>query len=109
VALEKCALFAFEGVGACLGATVRRALDPGILGRVWMRSVLRFSHPGTHEALALPALKRLIRVETLSRRAKALLPPHKCGGSHHQFGQVCQPWRPNGRLKCEREWAKIRS
>src|SRR6202041_3370831 len=29
--------------------------------------------------------KRVIRVETLSRSAKALLPPHKCGGSHHQF------------------------
>ena len=26
--------------------------------------------------------KRLIRFETLSRNAKALLPPHKCGGSH---------------------------
>jgi hypothetical protein len=46
-----------------------------------MRSLLRFSHAGTHEALALPALKRAIRVETLSRSAKALLPPHKCGGS----------------------------
>jgi hypothetical protein len=34
--------------------------------------------------LALPALKRVIRVETLSRSAKALLPPHKCGGSHLQ-------------------------
>jgi len=34
------------------------------------------------EALALPALKRVMRVETLSRSAKALLPPHKCGGSH---------------------------
>jgi hypothetical protein len=30
----------------------------------------------------LPALKRTIRVETLSRSAEALLPPHKCGGSH---------------------------
>jgi hypothetical protein len=27
-----------------------------------------------NEALALPALKRVIRVETLSQRAKALLP-----------------------------------
>jgi hypothetical protein len=27
--------------------------------------------------------KRVMRVETLSRSAKALLPPHKCGGSHH--------------------------
>ena len=43
------------------------------------------SHAGTNEALALPALKRVIRVETLSRSSKALLPPHKCGGSHHQF------------------------
>ncbi len=53
-----------------------------------MGSLLRFSHAGTNEALASPALKRVIRVETLSRNAKALLPPHKCGGSHHQFGQV---------------------
>jgi hypothetical protein len=29
----------------------------------------------THEALALPALKRVMRVETLLRSAKALLPP----------------------------------
>jgi hypothetical protein len=26
--------------------------------------------------------KRVIRVETRSRSAEALLPPHKCGGSH---------------------------
>ena len=51
-----------------------------------MGSLPRFSHAGTHEALTLPALKRVIRVETLSRSAQALLPPHKCGGSHHQFG-----------------------
>jgi hypothetical protein len=86
-----------------------------------MRSLLRFSCAGTHEVLALPALKpdflyaaldatayagfvkesrkkraeppsctgnpgkRVIRVETLSRSTKALLPPHKCGGSHQQF------------------------
>jgi hypothetical protein len=30
----------------------------------------------------LPALKRVIRVETLSQSAEALLPPHKCGGFH---------------------------
>ena len=47
-----------------------------------MRSRLRFSHSGTNEALTLPALKRVIRVEALSRTAKALLPPHKCGGFH---------------------------
>jgi hypothetical protein len=29
----------------------------------------------------LPALKRMIQVEALLRSAKALLPPHKCGGS----------------------------
>jgi hypothetical protein len=28
------------------------------------------------------------QVETLSRSAQALLPPHKCGGSHHPFVQV---------------------
>src|SRR5580658_7478037 len=27
----------------------------------------------------------VIRVETLSQSAKALLPPHKCGGSHQQL------------------------
>ena len=43
------------------------------------RSLLRLSRARTHEALALPALKRVMRVETLSRSAKALLPPHKCG------------------------------
>jgi hypothetical protein len=32
------------------------------------------------EALALPALKRVTRVRTLSRSAEALLPPHKCEG-----------------------------
>jgi hypothetical protein len=37
----------------------------------------------TLQLLALPALKRMIKVETLSRSAKALLPPHKCGGCHH--------------------------
>jgi hypothetical protein len=35
----------------------------------------------TKSGLALPALKRVIRVETLSQSAKALFPPHKCGGS----------------------------
>jgi len=35
-----------------------------------------------------PALKRAIRVESLSRSAKALLPPHKCGGSHDQSAGV---------------------
>jgi hypothetical protein len=53
-----------------------------------MGCLLRFSQAGTHEALALPALKRVMRVESLSQSAKALLPPHKCGGSRHQFGQV---------------------
>jgi hypothetical protein len=32
----------------------------------------------------LPALKRMIRVEALFRSAEALLPPHECGGSHHE-------------------------
>jgi hypothetical protein len=42
-------------------------------------SLLRFSHAGTHGALALPpALKRMIRIEPLSRSAKALLPAHTC-------------------------------
>jgi para-nitrobenzyl esterase len=42
--------------------------------------LLRFSHAGANEALALPALKRVIRVETLSRSAQALLPPHGVAG-----------------------------
>jgi hypothetical protein len=50
-------------------------------------SLLRFSHPGISEVLALPEQKRVMRGETLSRSSKALLPPHKCGGSHLQFGQ----------------------
>jgi hypothetical protein len=54
----------------------------GKAGGGGIRSLLRFSHAGTSEALALPALKRVIRVETPSRSAKALVPPHKCGGSH---------------------------
>jgi hypothetical protein len=36
-------------------------------------------HAGPNEALALPTLKRVIIVETLSRSAKAPLPPRKCG------------------------------
>ena len=48
-----------------------------------MRSLLRFSVAGTRETLALPALKREITVKALSQSAKALLPPHPCGGSHH--------------------------
>jgi hypothetical protein len=32
----------------------------------------------------LPALKRRIKVEALFRSAEALLPPHECGGSHHE-------------------------
>ena len=39
-------------------------------------------------ALALPALKRVIRVRTLSQSAKALLPPHKCACSHPQYGEA---------------------
>jgi hypothetical protein len=31
------------------------------------------------ENAAAPALKRIIRVEILSRSAEALLPPHECG------------------------------
>jgi hypothetical protein len=40
-----------------------------------MGSLLWFSQAGTHEALVWPALKRVIRVETLSRSTQALLPP----------------------------------
>jgi hypothetical protein len=41
-------------------------------------------NPSGFKPLALPALKRMIKIETLSRSAKALLPPHKCGGFHHE-------------------------
>jgi hypothetical protein len=40
---------------------------------------------GNNEALALPALKRVIRVGTLSQSAKALLPPHKWGAATGRF------------------------
>ena len=82
-----------------------------------MGSLLRSSHAGTNEALALPALKRVIRVETLSQSAKALLPPHKCGGSHHQFGQDSLSAVPFDRLRrqsrgaaCQgrRPWVAVR-
>src|SRR5580704_3513148 len=52
----------------------------GLPQLIWTGLILRrFSHAGAHEALALPpALKRMIRIEILSRSAKALLPPHTC-------------------------------
>src|ERR1700744_2273657 len=52
----------------------------GLPQLIWTSLTLsRFSHAGTDEARALPpALKRMIRIETLSRSAKALLPPHTC-------------------------------
>ena len=45
--------------------------------------VLWFSHAGTNEGLALPALKRVIGVETLSQSAKALLPRINAGAPTH--------------------------
>ena len=51
---------------------------------------------GTNEALAWPALKRVIRVETLSPSAKALLPPHKCGGSHLELDKTDPQPVPSG-------------
>jgi hypothetical protein len=39
------------------------------------------SYSGTNEALALPALKRVVRVETVSRNAEALLPPRINAGA----------------------------
>jgi hypothetical protein len=51
-----------------------------------MRSLPRLARAWTNEALALPALKRVIRVEAFSQSAKALLSAHKCGRLHHQFG-----------------------
>ena len=53
-------------------ADVWRAGPPGLRSRCV--TLLRLSHAGADETLALPALKRLIRVEALSRSAKALLP-----------------------------------
>ena len=46
-----------------------------------MGFLLRFSHAGTNEALALPALKRLIRVETLHRALKRSFPRINAGAS----------------------------
>jgi hypothetical protein len=51
-------------------------------------SLLQFSNAGDSYGIGQPALKRVIRVETLSKSAKALFPPHKCGGSHRSFGRV---------------------
>jgi hypothetical protein len=104
-----------------------------------MRSLLRFSHAGTNEALALPALnpdflyaaqdttayaafvkesrkkragapklhrksgKRVIRVEMLLQSAKALLPPHKCGGCH----QGIAPSRESDRGRRESQRASL--
>jgi hypothetical protein len=71
-----------------------------------MGSLLRFSHAGTDEVLALPALnpdflyaaldatvyavfvkesrkKRAGATKLHRKSGEALLPPHKCGGSHH--------------------------
>jgi hypothetical protein len=60
----------------------RRIGCPAVTATLELKGFWRFPHSGTKEALALPALKRVIRVETLSQSAEALLPPHKCGGSH---------------------------
>ena len=54
-----------------------------------MRFRLRFSHAGIGEALAFASAKVRDQSRDSSRGAKAVLPPHKCGDSHHQFGQVC--------------------
>ena len=46
------------------------------------------------KGLVLPALKRMIEIEALSRSAEALLPPPECGGSHHEsrsFPVLAQP------------------
>src|ERR1700744_6151355 len=68
------------------GARISRHRHPALPGwahiwyrpsgpRGWFSSTV--SHAGTHEALALPpALERMIRIETLSRSAKAPLIPH---------------------------------
>ena len=53
-----------------------------------------------------PALKRVIRIETFSRSAKALLPPHKCGGSHHQFGS-CVADTPRNPTLAGTDWATL--
>jgi hypothetical protein len=50
----------------------------------WQGKFLNLVLTHTLKTLAVPALKRMIKVETLSRSAQALLPPHKCGGSHHE-------------------------
>ena len=41
------------------------------------------------EALALPTLKRVIRVDTRSRSARAVLCPPKCGDAHFWLRHTC--------------------
>jgi hypothetical protein len=57
-----------------------------------------FSQAGTNEALALPALKRVIRVETLSRSAKALLPP--AASQHQELSSIAISREQRGSSSC---------
>ncbi len=73
-----------------------------------MDSLLRLSYAGAMRALAWPALKRSIRVETLSPSAKALVPRINAGAptsnldksdSHPSLGtEFCQ-WSSRRRLQ----------
>jgi hypothetical protein len=94
----------FSASAVQIGRSKKAYLDKfdfqqSLAGLIWARSAPRTSgldvSPGLLSAspfgtgsLVWPALKRVIRVETLSQSAKALVPPHKCGGSHLEFGQV---------------------
>jgi hypothetical protein len=53
-------------------------MKPGFVVRIRKACLMSSKGP------VLPALKRMIKVEALSRSAEALLPPHECGGSHHE-------------------------
>ena len=59
------------------------------------RQIGRTKNP---QGLASPALKRMINVDPLSRSAQALVPPHKCGGFHHEshgFPVLTQGLKPS--------------
>jgi hypothetical protein len=77
------------------GGCSDRNRRPCIFGGRWSLCSL-----GANLGRLTPALKRVMRVETPSRSAKALLPPHKCGGSHHPFSHQIRR-SPRGELRAQ--------
>ena len=70
------------------GVADPRRMKPGFV--VLLRKACLLGSKGP----ALSAIKRMIKVEALSRSAEALLPPHECGSSHHEsrgFPVLTQP------------------